>query len=52
MSYGLRYEYYRPLHDVNNKAVIFDILKGDIVAGQFAGVVSIFHRELRTAPGL
>ncbi|MEO8372753.1 MAG: carboxypeptidase regulatory-like domain-containing protein [Candidatus Solibacter sp.] len=33
MSYGLRYEYYRPLHDVNNKAVIFDMLKGDIVAG-------------------
>ena len=36
MSYGLRYEYYQPLHDVNNKAVIFDIAKGDIVAGSSA----------------
>ena len=36
MSYGLRYEYYQPLHDVNNKAVIFDIAKGDIVAGTSA----------------
>ena len=31
MSYGLRYEYYSPMHDVNNKSVVFDILKGDIV---------------------
>ncbi|MEO8595708.1 MAG: carboxypeptidase regulatory-like domain-containing protein [Candidatus Solibacter sp.] len=36
MSYGLRYEYYQPLHDVNNKAVIFDMTKGDIVAGTSA----------------
>jgi hypothetical protein len=33
MSYGVRYEYYQPMHDVNNKAVVFDMLKGDIVAG-------------------
>lgn len=33
MSYGLRYEYYQPIHDVNNKSVVFDMLKGDIVAG-------------------
>jgi hypothetical protein len=31
MSYGLRYEYYSPLHEVNNKDVVFDISKGDIV---------------------
>jgi hypothetical protein len=31
MSYGLRYEYYSPLHEDRNKAVVFDILKGDIV---------------------
>ena len=36
MSYGLRYEYYQPLHDVNNKSVVFDIAKGDIVAGSSA----------------
>ncbi len=33
MSYGLRYEYYRPIHDVNKKSVVFDMAKGDIVAG-------------------
>ena len=31
MSYGLRYEYYTPMHDVNGKNVVFDMLKGDIV---------------------
>ena len=31
ISYGLRYEYYTPLHEDRNKAVVFDILKGDIV---------------------
>jgi hypothetical protein len=36
MSYGLRYEFYQPLHDVNNKSVVFDIAKGDIVAGSSA----------------
>jgi hypothetical protein len=29
----VRYEYFDVLHDVNNKAVIFDISKGDVVAG-------------------
>src|SRR5882724_10061059 len=33
LNYGLRYEYFGVLHDVNNKAVIFDISKGDVVAG-------------------
>src|SRR4029079_11445136 len=33
MNFGLRYEYFGVLHDVNNKAVIFDISKGDVVAG-------------------
>jgi hypothetical protein len=32
MSYGLRYEYYTPMRDVNNKNVVFDMTKGDIVA--------------------
>lgn len=31
MSYGLRYEYYTPMRDVNGKNVVFDMLKGDIV---------------------
>ena len=31
MSYGIRYEYYAPLHEDRNKNVVFDILKGDIV---------------------
>jgi hypothetical protein len=30
LSYGLRYEYYQPLHDVNNKNVIFNMLTGTI----------------------
>jgi hypothetical protein len=33
LNYGLRYEYFGVLHDVNNKAVIFDISKGNVVAG-------------------
>ena len=31
VSYGMRYEYYAPLHEDRNKNVFFDILKGDIV---------------------
>jgi hypothetical protein len=31
MSYGLRYEYYSPVREVNNKDVLFDMTKGDIV---------------------
>ena len=31
MSYGLRWEYYSPLHDVRNKDVVFDIAQGTIV---------------------
>lgn len=31
MSYGLRYEYYQPLHEVNNKDVVFSILQGTIL---------------------
>jgi Carboxypeptidase regulatory-like domain len=30
MSYGLRYEYYSPLHEARNKNVVFDMNKGDI----------------------
>ncbi len=30
MSYGLRYEYYSPLHDANNKNVIFNMVTGTI----------------------
>jgi hypothetical protein len=30
MSYGLRYEYYSVLHDVNNKNVIFNMLTGTL----------------------
>jgi hypothetical protein len=33
LSYGLRYEYYSPLHENRNKDVFFDINKGDIIAG-------------------
>ncbi|MBZ5585040.1 MAG: TonB-dependent receptor [Acidobacteriia bacterium] len=33
MSYGLRWEYYQPLHEVNNKAVVFDMLQGTILPG-------------------
>ncbi len=31
MSYGMRWEYYTPLHDVRNKNVVFDIAQGAIV---------------------
>ena len=31
LSYGLRYEYYSPLHEARNKNVFFDITKGDII---------------------
>ncbi|HEY9248281.1 MAG TPA: hypothetical protein VIO38_04085, partial [Rariglobus sp.] len=33
LNYGLRWEFYSPLHDVRNKSVVFDMAKGDIVAG-------------------
>jgi hypothetical protein len=33
MSYGLRYEYYSPLHEARNKNVVFDMNKGDIIPG-------------------
>ncbi|MGA2268687.1 MAG: TonB-dependent receptor [Bryobacteraceae bacterium] len=31
MSYGLRWEYYQPLHEVNNKDVVFSIAQGTIL---------------------
>lgn len=31
LNYGLRWEFYSPLHDVRDKNVVFDIAKGDIV---------------------
>ena len=31
LSYGLRYEYYSPLHEVRNKDVYFDIPTGNII---------------------
>jgi hypothetical protein len=31
LSYGLRWEYYQPLHDVRNKNVVFDMAAGTIV---------------------
>jgi hypothetical protein len=31
LSYGLRYEYYSPLHEVRNKNVFFDIPSGNII---------------------
>ncbi len=31
LSYGLRYEYYQPLHETRNKDVFFDMLTGDII---------------------
>ncbi|MGI4758738.1 MAG: carboxypeptidase regulatory-like domain-containing protein [Janthinobacterium lividum] len=31
LSYGLRYEFYSPLHEARNKDVFFDMTKGDIV---------------------
>jgi hypothetical protein len=33
MSYGLRWEYYQPMHEVNNKAVVFNMLQGTIMPG-------------------
>jgi hypothetical protein len=36
VSYGLRFEYYSPLHDVRNKNVYFDMTKGDIIS-KYAG---------------
>jgi hypothetical protein len=33
MSYGLRYEYYSPLHEARNKDVFFDMSRGDIIPG-------------------
>jgi hypothetical protein len=31
LSYGLRYEYYQPLHETRNKNVFFDMLTGNII---------------------
>jgi hypothetical protein len=31
LNYGLRWEYYSPLHDVNNKNVLFDMTQGTII---------------------
>jgi outer membrane receptor for ferrienterochelin and colicin len=31
LSYGLRYEYYSPLHEVRNKNVVFDMSTGTII---------------------
>jgi hypothetical protein len=31
LSYGLRYEYYQPLHETRNKNVVFNMLTGDIM---------------------
>lgn len=36
VSYGLRYEYYSPLHETRNKNVVFDMASGTIKPG-FAG---------------
>lgn len=33
INYGLRYEYYQPLHETQNKNVYFDITRGDIIPG-------------------
>jgi hypothetical protein len=33
MSYGLRWEYYQPLHEVNNKNVVFSMAEGTIMPG-------------------
>ena len=30
VSYGLRYEYYSPLHETRNKNVVFDMTAGTI----------------------
>jgi hypothetical protein len=31
LNYGLRWEYYSPMHDVRNKAVLFDMTQGTIL---------------------
>jgi hypothetical protein len=36
LNYGLRYEYYSPLHELRNKNVFFDMARGDIIP-RFAG---------------
>lgn len=36
LNYGLRYEYYQPLHETRNKDVYFDMLTGDIIP-RYAG---------------
>lgn len=36
VSYGLRYEYYSPLHEVRNKNVVFDMANGTILP-RYAG---------------
>ena len=33
MNYGLRWEYYKPLHEVRNKDVVFNMLTGNIQPG-------------------
>jgi len=33
LSYGLRYEFYSPLHEVRNKNVVFDMVAGTIYPG-------------------
>jgi hypothetical protein len=33
LSYGLRYEFYSPLHEDRNKNVFFDMTKGNIIPG-------------------
>lgn len=33
LSYGLRYEYYSPLHEVRNKVVVFNMATGNIQPG-------------------
>ena len=44
MSYGLRWEYYQPLHEVHNKDVVFSIAKGHILPG-YSG--SWYHSSTR-----
>lgn len=43
LSYGLRYEYYSPLHEVRNKDVFFDIPTGTIIP-RYSG--DWFHSNL------
>ena len=43
LSYGLRYEYYSPLHEVRNKNVVFDMVAGTIYP-KYAG--DWFHSNL------